>query len=90
METGPMSSEITCGTCHHELGLEKGKERQRKGTGAVMSCPARGKIFLQAGQFLAADVRISCLSRQKTSVSLLITSAMGSNDRSCLSSSVSA
>ena len=68
METGPMSSEITCGTCHHELGLEKGKERQRKGTGAVSKClaPPVAKSCYRRGNFLrrTCEFLVSAAKRQ--------------------------
>ena len=34
----------------------------------LLICPARGKLLRQAGQYLVANVRMSCGGRQKTAI----------------------
>ena len=60
-------------------GIKTACSRERDGM--LLICPARGKLLRRAGQYLAANVRMSCGGRQKTTFFGSFTSAMGSNDR---------
>ena len=51
-------------------GINTACNREREGM--LLICPARGKLLRRVGQYLAANVRMSCGGRQKTTFSALL------------------